>query len=157
MRIDAVVKVLAALAVAVSASPVSTTSHVVHERRSQPAHQWEKHSRLHPAAVFPVRIGLTQQNLHRAEEFINEVAHPASKKYGQHWSKDKVAEMFAPKQETVDLVKAWLSESGIELTRVRATQSRNWLTFNASASEVERLLKAEYHVYNHETGEKRMC
>jgi tripeptidyl-peptidase I len=84
MRIDAVIQMLAALVVGVSASPISTTSnHVVHERRSVIPPNWSRHSRLHPAVTFPVRIGLAQQNLHRAEEFINQVAHPASTQYGQ--------------------------------------------------------------------------
>jgi tripeptidyl-peptidase-1 len=81
MRFEVIFQIVAALVVAVSASPISTTSpprHVVHERRSEPPPNWSRHSRLHPASVFPVRIGLTQQNLHRAEEFVNQVAHPAS-------------------------------------------------------------------------------
>jgi tripeptidyl-peptidase-1 len=93
------------------------SSHVIHEKRSIPAHNWSKHSRLHPAAIFPVRIGLTQQNLHRAEEFINEVAHPESRNYGKHWSPQKVAEMFQPSQESIDVVRNWLEESGISLRR----------------------------------------
>ncbi|RDW61306.1 hypothetical protein BP5796_11198 [Coleophoma crateriformis] len=156
MRTEIVAQILVALVAAVSASPVST-SHVVHERRSQPVHAWEKHSRLHPAARFPVRIGLTQQNLHRAEEFINQVAHPSSPDYGKHWSAEQVAETFAPSQQTVESVKAWLSDSGIDPSRVQTTKSRNWLTFNATTMEVESLLKAEYHVYTHSTGEKHIA
>jgi tripeptidyl-peptidase-1 len=85
MRIGGVIEIVAALVAAVSASPISTTSsHVVHERRSEPPPNWTRHSRLHPAVNFPVRIGLAQQNLHRADEFINQVAHPESKDYGKH-------------------------------------------------------------------------
>jgi tripeptidyl-peptidase-1 len=95
MRIEAVFQIFAALAVAVTASPISTTTtrHVVHERRSEPPPRWSRHTRLHPAATIPVRIGLAQQNLHRAEEFINQVAHPDSPDYGKHWSKEKVADI----------------------------------------------------------------
>lgn len=151
MRIAGLVQIFATLVVAVSASPISI-NHVVHERRSVPPENWRKHSRLHPATVFPIRIGLTQQNLHRAEDFINEVSHPDSPYYGQHWSQKKVAEMFAPKQETVDAVHGWLSESGIELNRVKMTQSMTWMEFNATASEAESLLRTEYYLYQHPTG-----
>lgn len=158
MQIDAVVQILAALVVAVSASPISTTpSHVVHERRSEPPPNWSRYLRLHPAAVFPVRIGLTQQNLHRAEEFINQVAHPGSTDYGKHWTSQKIAETFAPSSETVEAVKLWLSESGIELSRVKMSKSGNWMTFNATASEAESLLKTEYHLYNHESGHSHIA
>lgn len=157
MRIVAVVQIVATLVVAVSASRVSASRHVVHERRSVPPQHWRRHSRLHSAFEFPVRIGLTQQNLHRAEEFINEVSHPESKYYGQHWSAQKVMETFAPKQETIDTVKAWLEQSGIELGRVKMSPSRNWMEFNATAEEAERLLKTEYHLYHHESGHKHIA
>jgi tripeptidyl-peptidase-1 len=158
MRIDAVIQIIATLVVAVSASPISTKSnHVVHERRSAPPPNWSMASRLHPAATFPVRIGLTQQNLHRAEEFINQVAHPESKDYGKHWSAQKIADTFAPSMETFDAVKSWLSASGIELSRVKLSTSRNWMTFKATASEAERLLKTEYHLYNHDSGHRHIA
>ncbi|KAF4624398.1 hypothetical protein G7Y89_g13770 [Cudoniella acicularis] len=157
MFVKVVVQILAALVVAVSASPVLTTSHVVHERRSMPPPKWEKHSRLHPASVFPVRIGLAQQNLHRAEEFLNQVSHPQSANYGKHWSAKQVAEMFTPSAESVFAVKAWLSGSGIDLKRVKISASKAWLEFNATAQEAERLLRTEYHLYNHETGHKHIA
>jgi tripeptidyl-peptidase-1 len=158
MRIEAVFQIFAALAVAVSASPISTTSrHVVHERRSEPPPKWSKHTRLHPAAIIPVRIGLSQQNLHRAEEFINQVAHPASADYGKHWSKEKVAETFAPTPETVYAVKEWLSSSGIDLSRIKMSKSRNWMAFNTTVSEAEKLLQTKYHMYKHEMGHNHIA
>jgi tripeptidyl-peptidase-1 len=81
MRFGCVVQILAALAAVVSASPVTSSGHVVHERRDSPPVKWRRHSRLHPTTVIPVRIGLAQQNLHRAEEFINQVSHPESADY----------------------------------------------------------------------------
>jgi hypothetical protein len=61
IRIEAVVHILTALAVAVSASPISTTSgYAVYERWSQPPPNSAKSSVLHPTAVFPVGFGLAQ-------------------------------------------------------------------------------------------------
>jgi len=160
MRFEVVFQIVAALVVAVSASPILTTSpprHVVHERRSEPPPNWSRHSRLHSASVFSVRIGLTQQNLHRAEEFVNQVAHPASNDYGKHWSPKKIAETFAPSSETIYTVRTWLSQSGIDLSRVKMSQSGNWMTFNATAEEAERLLRTEYHLYKHESGHEHIA
>lgn len=158
MRIEAIFQIIAALVAATSASPLTTTSkHVVHERRGHTPHQWARHSRLRPESVFPVRIGLAQQNLHRAEEFINQVAHPESKDYGKHWSPQQVTDMFAPRPETVAAVKEWLAESGIGLQRVKMSKSRNWLTFDATASEAEALLKTEYHLFRHEAGHEHIA
>lgn len=158
MRIDAVFQILAALVVATSASPVTTTlKHVVHERRAHIPHQWSRLSRLSPESVFPVRIGLAQKNLHRAEEFINQVSHPESKDYGKHWSAQQVTDMFAPEPESVMAVKLWLSSAGVNLDRVKMSKSRNWLTFDATASEAERLLQTEYHLYEHDNGHKHIA
>jgi tripeptidyl-peptidase I len=150
MRLSALFGGLVALAATVSAKPLRRSSkHVLHEKRAVAARQWDKFSRPHRSDVLPVRIGLTQQNLHRADEFIYDVAHPDSPNYGKHWSKQKIVETFAPKQETVDLVLEWVEAEGIRLDRVRISKSRNWLTFNATVREVEQLLKTEYHIYKH--------
>jgi len=156
--IKAVLQISAALVLAVTASPFSTTTrHVVHERKSEPPPRWSRHARSHPAATIPVWIGLTQQNLHRAEEFMNQVAHPSSPDYGRHWSKEKAADMFAPTKETVEAVKEWLHSLGIDPSRIRMSKSRIWLNFNATVSEVERLLQTEYPLYKHEMGHNHVA
>jgi tripeptidyl-peptidase-1 len=85
------------------------------------------------------------------------VAHPESKDYGQHWSPQKVADMFAPAPETVAAVKEWLVASGIDLKRVKMSKSRNWLTFDATAAEADTLLKTEYHLYKHVEGHEHIA
>src|SRR3569833_281454 len=138
-------------AVAVCAKPLRRSSkHVLHERRPVAHHRrWSRATKPHRSSVLPLRIGLAQQTLHRGEEFLNEVAHPDSAQYGQHWSKAKVVETFAPKKESIDLVMEWLGAEGIRADRVRLSAAKNWLSFNATAREVERLLKTEYHVFRH--------
>ncbi|PBP24455.1 Pro-kumamolisin [Diplocarpon rosae] len=158
MRFEAIFRIFAALVVVTTASPVGSLSrHVIHEKRGAPPSKWARHSRLHPSTVIPVRIGLAQQNLHRAEEFINEVAHPESKSYGKHWSRQKVVDMFSPSQESIGAVQEWLSNSGIDESRLQMSKSRTWITFNATTSEAERLLKAEYHLYRHEAGHSHVA
>ncbi|TVY41776.1 Aorsin [Lachnellula subtilissima] len=157
MRAQDVVKILAALVVAVSASPISTTRHVVHESRSAPPSDWSKQGRLHATSAIPVRIGLAQRNLHRVDEFIDQVSHPFSNYYGKHWSAAQVAETFSPSPETVFAVKSWLHGFGIEPNRIRTSKSRNWIEFNATVGEAESLLKAEYHMYNHHAGHKHVA
>jgi tripeptidyl-peptidase I len=48
-------------------------SHVVHERRSEPLQTWVKRGRLSPKAVLPMRVGLTQRNLERVDEYLMDV------------------------------------------------------------------------------------
>lgn len=126
MRLGTVLGILAALAVAVEARPPKT-SHVVHEKRSASPQRWVKVHRVHRRATLPVRIGLAQPNLDRAEEFVNTVAHPESPDYGKHWSPARIAATFAASQESIDGVKQWLRDEGINLGRVKLSPGRNWL------------------------------
>lgn len=62
---------------------IPTDRYVLHEKRDGPPHQWTKRSRAHADEVLPVRIGLAQRNLHRAEEFMLDVSDPRSPNFGQ--------------------------------------------------------------------------
>ena len=142
--------ILGALAATVIAAPRST--HVLHEKRDALPFGWERHDRLPSHNVLPMRIALKQSNLDKAEEYLMEVSHPKSPKYGQHWSAKKVAETFAPSPESFDTVTAWLKNSGIASERISRSQSMGWLTFDATVAEAENLLKTEYFLHKHITG-----
>ena len=62
-------------------------SHVVHERRDDRSSEWVKRDRVAPHLKVPVRIGLKQSKdaLEMAHEWLMDVSHPASGRYGQHW------------------------------------------------------------------------
>ncbi|KAL1890641.1 hypothetical protein Sste5346_008157 [Sporothrix stenoceras] len=154
MKFDLLTAVLATLAVVEGASTGGTrhrSRHVVHETRAVAnTHTWKKAARMHQDSILPVRIGLTQKNLHRAEEFMNDVSHPDSPNYGRHWTQEQVADMFAPSQDSIDAVKKWVAhETGLMKEKIALSKGRNWVQFNASVSQLESLLKTEYHVYKH--------
>lgn len=155
MRFSVFTSILAALAAAAAdAKPLDTVRpryirHVVHEEKPAARSTWQKSHRVHQSSNLPVRIGLTQQNLHRAEEFVYDVSHPESPNYGKHWSAHEVVEMFKPKKEAIDAVMDWLAAEGVHASRVRLSTSKTWLTFNATIREVEQILKTKYHVYKH--------
>lgn len=73
-----------------------------------------------------------------------------SPKYGQHLTAQEVHDLFAPAQESVDAVKAWVSANGIDLERTSISTNKQWLQFDATTDEMEKLLHTEYHVYEHE-------
>ena len=79
------------------------TGHVVHEKRS--VSLTDKRQRVDGDAIIPVRIGLRQSNLHTGYDRLMDVSHPSSKNYGKHLSKEEVHSIFAPADETVDVVK----------------------------------------------------
>lgn len=135
---------------ACSASPV-TSPHVVHEKRELVPHGWEKRNAVRRDLVLPMRIGMVQNNLDKGDDWLMEVSHPESSKYGQHWTAKQIAEAFAPSHETVNSIHEWLTSAGIPAERIEQSQSLNWLTFHASVDEAESLLKTKYHVYEHAT------
>ena len=47
--------------------------------------------------------------------------------------------------------------SGIEESRISLSRGRNWLNLDASVAEVEGLLKTEYKVFEHSTGQKHIA
>ena len=126
--------------------------HVLLEKRSAPPPGWMQRGRLEGHHRLPMKIALSQSNMHRLEDLLMEVSHPTSDKYGQHWTPQQVAETFAPTAETVDAVKEWLRQSGIDPARVEQSQSLGWLHFDLTVAEAEELLKTEYWAYEHESG-----
>ena len=146
---------LGALIAGAVAAP--STRHVLHEKRERVPQGWSRHSKLESDNVLPMKIALTQSNIDKLEDYLMEVSHPSSEKFGQHWSAKKVAETFAPSKDTVEAVRTWLESSGIEPERVSHSQSLGWLNFDATVEEAENLLKTEYFVYKHETGKPHVA
>ena len=69
----------------------------------------------------------------------------------------KIAELFAPAQESIDAVQDWLASSGIESSRITLSRGRNWLNFEASIAEIESLLQTKYRVYTHSSGQNHIA
>lgn len=137
---------------------IPRAGHVVHEKRDVIPALWSRARRLESDTVLPMRFGLRQSNVDRLEEFLMDIAHPDSPNYGAHWTEAKVAETFAPSRESIETVKIWLEENGVETGRMRLSPSKGWIDLNATAGEIEALLDAEYHVYKHEeSGKEHIC
>jgi tripeptidyl-peptidase-1 len=99
-----------------------------------------------------MRIALKQNNLHLGHDHLMDVSDPTSETYGQHWSAERLAEYFAPSQESVDAVKGWLVSSGIADGRISRSFSQGWIELDASILEIESLLQAAMYMYRHESG-----
>ncbi|KAK0105290.1 hypothetical protein ONS95_004326 [Cadophora gregata] len=140
--------------------PISEDEHVVHEQLGVPHSRWQVNSML-PRDLNPriqMRIAITQQNLHRGEEFLMEVSDPASPFFAQHWSKEKIADVFSPSRESTEAVKNWLVTFGIDVNQITPSKDGGWLTFPIGLSDAEDLLRAKYHVYtDSQTGDSQLA
>ena len=139
----------AALSLCVATLAAPQAPRVVHESRRSLPTGWTPVRRAAPDLVLPLRVGLAQPNLESLEDYLLDVAHPASPNYGRHWTPAKVARTFAPAPASVAAVRAWLAEGGVGGARVRRSGSGGWLLANVSVAEAERLLGTEYYVYAH--------
>lgn len=155
MRFSVTLVATALLAASAIAAPSGV--HVIHEKRDYVPDAWAKRGKLDSRAILPIKIALTQSNLHRGEDVLMEVSDPTSPKYGEHWTADQVADFFAPAEATVNAVKEWLTASGIDASRISQSRSKGWLNFKASVAEAERLLKTEYYGYEHESGQPHVA
>ena len=130
-------------------SALPSPGHSIHEKREIPGSKWTKRERVPSSARLPVRVGLSQANLDRAHDYLMDVSDPSSKNYGKHWTKEEVIAKFAPSKEAVDTTKEWLVTAGIASHRITHSDNQGWLAFDASAAEIEKLLDAQYHRYDH--------
>ncbi|PCG93932.1 hypothetical protein PENOC_085330 [Penicillium occitanis (nom. inval.)] len=151
-RIVSLTALVAALAAIAAARPAPST-HTVHEKRYGLHHRWTNPLRIRSESDIHVRVGLKQSNLHRGHEYLMDVSHPDSENYGKFWTEEEVTEMFAPSDESVNVVKAWLVESGIRDARITHSDNKGWLAFIATGEELENLLHADFYQYeDSETG-----
>lgn len=145
--------IFAAVASAIAAHALpSSFPKVTHERRDVVQGQWTKISRAEVGAPLTLRIGLKQRNLERADEFMDAISNPSSETYGQHWSPQKVAEMFAPSDEAITETEEWLLSEGVTSEQISKTSGRNWIKVSTTIGKAESLLGATYNVYENEDG-----
>ncbi|CAK4006177.1 related to Tripeptidyl-peptidase sed1 [Lecanosticta acicola] len=146
---------------AASALALSTPSNLVsHEKRTQSLKQWVKRGDVHRRAILPMRIGLKQSNIDngRAHALLDDISHPDSPNFGQWLSAEQVHDLFAPAPDAVDAVRAWLHDADISPARISQSTNRQWIQFDATAAEAERLFKTKYHHYEHlPTGSKHVA
>jgi tripeptidyl-peptidase I len=129
-------------------------SYVVHERRAASRHEWLKRSIVQPELTLPMRIALAQEGLDTAVDTLMSLSDSTSPHFSRYWSATEVARKFAPSKETVEGVVGWLNRSGIAPERLTRSRSAGWVYFDATAQEVENLLKTKYHLYERsETGD----
>ncbi|KAI1087614.1 subtilisin-like protein [Rostrohypoxylon terebratum] len=125
-------------------------THIQHEKRSEiQASSWTKVKRAAPEAILPMRVGLKQQNLQSGHDLLMDISNPNSKNYGKHLSAEEVIKFFEPAETSFNAVKDWLVEAGIPSPNISQSTNKQWIQFDASVDEVEKLLMADYHVWEH--------
>lgn len=151
MRFQLLSFVTLSLSLIAFAEPI-LSRYVVHEKRTSIPSGWSLARRHDASSTIPLRFALKQKNIENVGDFLLEVSDPASPNYGKHWTAYDIARKFAPSSGTIDVVRTWLLESGIEDHRITLSTSKGWINVLVSVEEAERLMNTEYNVYKHASG-----
>ncbi|KAI1871926.1 hypothetical protein JX265_005912 [Neoarthrinium moseri] len=98
-------------------------------------------------ATAELRIQLVHQNMDKFHELATNIATPSHELYGQHVSQDVIDAMIAPRDESKSLVFEWLRQQGLDQDAVLSPRG-NTVVVKASVRQAEKLLGAQYDVYN---------
>jgi tripeptidyl-peptidase-1 len=74
---------------------------------------------------------------------------PRSKSYGQYYKPEEIAELFAPDNESFEIVKSWLISAGISGKSIAIPRSKGWVHFDATVAQLESALKTKYYRYEY--------
>ncbi|KAI1364802.1 peptidase S8/S53 domain-containing protein [Xylaria arbuscula] len=131
-------------------------TYIRHEKRTlAQGSAWAKVERAKREVSLPVRIGLKQPNLIDGHNLLMDISNPDSENYGKHLTAEEVVDFFAPPESSVQAVRNWLVEAGIEEHKTSQSANKQWIQFDAPVNQVEDLLMANYHVWEHKlTGSK---
>jgi tripeptidyl-peptidase-1 len=110
---------------------------------------WTYHSPAAKDHVLHMSFALKQGNFGQLVEHLYQSSDPKHENYGQHLSKEEVAQLVAPHQETKSIVEEWLAAHSIDTTAsVRQSSGGDWLVIPLTVGQVEELLGTSYNVYH---------
>ncbi|KAH8993871.1 subtilisin-like protein [Lactarius hatsudake] len=125
---------------------------VKHTWNTVPAN-WESLGLPPPGTTIDLYIALQPHRDNALIDALHEVSTPGHQKYGAHLSKEQVAELIAPRQDTLKLVHSWLEHHGVPSSSISTSHGGGWLTISSvPVSQADELLSASYRLYRH-TGE----
>ncbi|KAI0052390.1 family S53 protease [Auriscalpium vulgare] len=143
--------VMIALLTSACATP-HTRDMLVHERRDNVPHGYTHKGPAPSDQKLRLRLALTQTDIAGLHSALYAMSTPGSATYGQHLSKDDVTKYVAPKSESVDAIKSWLSENGLSATTL--SPAGDWYGFETTVAKANELFHAEFSTFLHESGQE---
>ncbi|KAF2768362.1 tripeptidyl-peptidase 1 precursor [Teratosphaeria nubilosa] len=142
---------LLALLGAANALPAASSSsqYAVKERHLVPR-GWQATGAASKSKLINLQIGLKQRDEGVVERHLVEISDPSHARYGQHLTAAEVRELVAPADDTVDLIREWLSEH--EINNAGFSPSKDWVSIVVPIEKAEQLLQTSYSTYRHNDG-----
>ena len=115
------------------------------------------------SSTISLRIHLVQQNMDKFHDMamkvvkhililnglmlmLVKIATPGHELYGSHLSQQVIDSMIAPREESSELVMEWLNSEGLS-SHASLSRRLDSVIVEASVSQIEKLLNAEYSAY----------
>ncbi|KAK4549497.1 hypothetical protein LTR36_006494 [Oleoguttula mirabilis] len=141
-----------------AASPITPYGYELHEARPNAGRNLHRRTAsVHPDAVIPVQIGLTQSNLDEGYNRLMDVSHPTSSGYGKHLSAAEVNNIFAPHSDSVAAVRQWLAQAtNVNESDILLSLNKGWLAVDLPVRAAERAFSTRYYEFEDSKGHLRI-
>lgn len=140
---------MAWLAATVAAMPATVQfgTPSVHEQIQLPQ-GWASAGVPHADAKMVMQIALKQKDIAGLQKRLAEIADHKHADYGKWLTREQMEAYTAPSDETVNMVKKWITAAGIHPSAI-SQPSPDWLFVDVPVSTAEKLLSTNYNVYHH--------
>ncbi|KAH9033144.1 subtilisin-like protein [Lactarius hengduanensis] len=135
-------------------SPPWDVKHIKHSWNTVPRN-WESLGRPPSGTTIDLYIALKPRRENALVDALYEVSEPGHPRYRAYLTKEQVAELVAPRPETLELVNSWLEHHAISSSSISMTHGGSALMLKGvSVTQANTLLGASYQLYRHvESGE----
>ncbi|KAL1304330.1 hypothetical protein AAFC00_000731 [Neodothiora populina] len=152
MRTTGILLAAGLLAGSVNGKPIRARSpYTVKESHLLPS-RWREVAPAPASHTINLRIALKQDRFHELERHLYEVSDPSHDRYGQHLTEHEVKKFVQPADQTLELVREWLADNGINDDHLSFSPAKDWITIPLPVERVESLLDTKYSLYRHDDG-----
>ncbi|KAH9163505.1 subtilisin-like protein [Lactarius sanguifluus] len=115
---------------------------------------WESLGPPPPRTAIDLYIALQPRRDSALIDALHDVSTPGHKKHVVPTAAllipEQVAELIAPRQDTLELVHSWLEHHGVPSSSISTSHGGGWLTITSvPVSQADELLSASYQLYRH--------
>lgn len=141
-----------ALCLARLASAICHVHQIVEQLEAVPL-GWSRGSRPAPMKLLTFRLSVNQEQTELFERQVIELSTPTHDQYGKHLEREEIQELLRPDPVISDKIFSWLRSENISPSSIKT--NGNWISFQATVAQAERMLETEFFYYHHRESRTR--
>lgn len=123
------------------------------EQLEAPPPGWSRGSRPPPQKLLTFRLSVNQEQTEAFEQKVIELSTPTHDQYGRHLERDEIQDLLRPEPIVSSRILSWLNLENISASSIKT--NGNWMSFQATVAQAERMLEAEFFYYHHHASQTR--